>query len=149
MSFQRIIQGMTLGSSCTQRPLGVWVRQRWEQPPLALIDSTRLTRRACSKGSQEKNKYVQSPLLNLSHAPVLLTTNLAIWYKGDPKWARPRRLILSSTDRHLDLVIRHKRQRQTFTDSFGKNKKTSNNRVHWDKIMTHLITTNSLNRLLY
>lgn len=40
-----------------------------EAPTQALFDRTRLTRRAWSKGSQEKNKYAQRPLLTSRHAP--------------------------------------------------------------------------------
>lgn len=85
-SYRGSIQGMTLGSLCTQQPLCAREGDRdGSAPPLALIDSTRLTRRARSKGSQEKNKHVPSPSLSLSHAPALLTANFAIWDKGDPK----------------------------------------------------------------
>lgn len=72
-TFQRSIQCLTLGSLYIQWPL--WEKQRWELSTLALRDRTRLTRRACSKGSQEKNKYVQRPLLTLRGAPPLSTAH--------------------------------------------------------------------------
>lgn len=104
-SYQRSIQGLTLGFLCTQWPL--WERKRWELPPLALFDGTRLTRRACSKGSQEKNKYVLRPLLTSRHMPLPCQPHTQ-WSESQCAVSlRPRAQMRLTNDDYLHKSPRH------------------------------------------